>query len=561
MAISSKIIFCKNIKLDRSNNNVLTLSESDMLTLVNSTGIKVAESNDYSFIGRGDRDAIDVSLTYSTLLGCNYVAFQNTNYNNKWYFAFIDKIEYINDGVSRVHYTVDIFATWWSYWSPKACFVVREHINNDTVGANLIDEGLALGDFVCNYVNTELNPFTTFKPVVGVSKIVTSPNAGGTETIPDYTEDGSIFNGIAYIVGDGDISATSHIVRAYDEVGESGDIQYIFMAPTVLLDRFTSTAYQVTGFSDFTLKYLFLKKATSQYQRTFDFNKPSTLGNYTPVNNKLLTFPYSYLLVDPHDGNSYTYNYEDFIGSKYSFRVDAVLTPGCSVKYTPQRYKGTLTTGYNYAFSGAKLPMCSWNSDAYTNWLTQNGVNLGFATLNQQEAMGLGGIASMALGGILMATGVGGMMGAGLIMGGATGIFSSMQSDFKASMLPNQVKGNQNTGDINYTLGLMNPICYEMSIKEEKARSIDSFFTRFGYKTNQLKLPNQTGRPYWNYVEIGKGEILAYQKPNVVAIPAQDLIDINKLYERGITLWHDHSNLGDYTLSNVVPTPTPTPTV
>ena len=62
MAINSKIIFCKGIKMDKENMNVLTYSESDMLTLVNTTGIKIAEASNYSFIGKGDRDAIDVGL-------------------------------------------------------------------------------------------------------------------------------------------------------------------------------------------------------------------------------------------------------------------------------------------------------------------------------------------------------------------------------------------------------------------------------------------------------------------------------------------------------------------
>ena len=65
MARESKIILCKNIKMDRDNQHVLSYSESEMLTLVNSSGIKVVEKNDYSFIGRGDRSAINVDINYT----------------------------------------------------------------------------------------------------------------------------------------------------------------------------------------------------------------------------------------------------------------------------------------------------------------------------------------------------------------------------------------------------------------------------------------------------------------------------------------------------------------
>ena len=155
--------------------------------------------------------------------------------------------------------------------------------------------------------------------------------------------------------------------------------------------------------------------------------------------------------------------------------------------------------------------------------------------------------------GILMATGIGGMMGAGLIATGATGIFSSMQSDYKASMLPDQVKGNQNTGDVNYSLNLINPTCYEMTIKEEKAKSIDEYFTRFGYKTNRLKVPNQVGRKYFNYVEIGKSEVIGYPK-TTAGIPADSMEKINNIYRGGVTLWHDHSRIGNYA-GNIITDP------
>ena len=89
-----------------------------------------------------------------------------------------------------------------------------------------------------------------------------------------------------------------------------------------------------------------------------------------------------------------------------------------------------------------------------------------------------------------------------------------------------------------------------MSIRKEYARIVDDYFNKFGYAINRIKLPNQIGRTTYNYVQIGGGEILAYQKTDVLSVPAQDLVDINKLYQRGITLWHSHTTLGDYTQSN-----------
>ena len=563
MAKNSIVIICKNIKIDRNYQNCLTYSETEMYQLCYEN--KINMSNTFSFI-RENENTLRVPFTYQECLSANYMAFQNPRYSNKWFFAFIDSVEYVSDGATNINYTVDEFSTWWSYWNPVETFVIREHTNDDTIGSNLVDEGLGLGDYICQHVNNDLKPFNSFKPVIGVSECL--DNNETTAKIPQFYENGGIFNGVCYIVGEASPFATSHIVRGYDACGKASSIQYIFMAPTEIIESYEIGYVDPLSGYEFPISYGFIKNPTSSYVfpgygATFGsindphFYRPLAIGNYIPENKKLLTSPYCYLMVDPHDGSSYKFNYEDFNDVFYSFAVYGVLTPGCSVKFVPLNYKG-VAENYSYAFSGAKFPMCSWNSDAYTNWLTQNGVNLGFTTLNQQEAMGLGGIGSMLAGGLLMATGIGGMMGAGLIATGATGIFSSMQSDYKASFLPDQVKGNQNTGDVNYSLHLINPTCYEMTIKEEKAKSIDEYFTRFGYKTNRLKTPNQTGRKYFNYVEIGKSEIIGYPK-TTAGIPADSMEKINNIYRGGVTLWHDHSRIGNYA-GNIITDPTPPPT-
>ena len=552
MSISSKIIFCKNIKMDRDNNNVLTLSEADMLTLVNSNGIKVAESNNYSFIGRGDRDAIDVSLAYTTLLGCNYIAFQNTNYNNKWYFAFIDKIEYINDGTSRVHYTVDIFATWWSYWSPKQCFVIREHVNDDTVGSNTIPENLETGEYIC-YSTQSLYTVGTCYIAVGVTEVVDEIDQN-----PFNTRYNGIYSGIKYILCETPLAATN-LIRGYDAKGKGDAISLIFLIPTALCGTVTFSTVTIEGITTQIAKLPYSDTATL-LNSVDNITAPSYFGTYTPINNKMKVYPYMYFYVSNNAGQDVVYHYEDFVNNTASFKTYGAVTPGCSIRCVPIDYKKLLDTStpsqslrsYNYGITGAKLPICSWNSDPYTNWLTQNGVNIAGQTYTQQEISGIAGVGSMLLGGLLMATGVGGLAGAGLMAGGAAGIFNSMQSNYQKDIIPLQAKGNTSGGDVQYATGWDKIQLFKMTIRPEYAKCIDDFFTKFGYKVNRLKLANQTGRTNWNYVEIGKGEIMCYQKNDVVAIPAQDLININKLYQRGITLWHSHSALGDYSLTNTI---------
>ena len=55
--------------------------------------------------------------------------------------------------MQQIYYTIDSWTTWWEKWSVKPCFVVREHVNDDTFGLHTVDEGLDVGEVICT--NTE----------------------------------------------------------------------------------------------------------------------------------------------------------------------------------------------------------------------------------------------------------------------------------------------------------------------------------------------------------------------------------------------------------------------
>ena len=122
-----------------------------------------------------------------------------------------------------------------------------------------------------------------------------------------------------------------------------------------------------------------------------------------------------------------------------------------------------------------------------------------------------------------------------------------MVERYEHSFMPPQANGNMNSGDVNFALGICDFIFYHYSIKPEFARVIDDFFTRFGYQTNKVKVPNITGRTYWNYIKIGTSEELVNGN-----IPNNYVIEINGIAETGTTIWHNHDNIGNYSLNNTI---------
>lgn len=254
-------------------------------------------------------------------------------------------------------------------------------------------------------------------------------------------------------------------------------------------------------------KYLIIGTDTGNYagQSTPAYlsknvTKPTTLNGYTPKNKKLLTFPYCYVNLSNNNGTSNSYAYELFNSddsipnNQVMFNFKGVPSIGASIKATPYNYKLIDEDNEDEGISGGKYPTLGWSQDAFTNWLTQNAVNIGLGLASNLLSI-VGGIAT---GNPISATG-------GLISG-SMGIASQLGQIYEHSLVPNTAKGNVNVGDINICSDANSFYIYQMSIRQEYAQIIDDYFTRFGYKINRVKLPNINNRPYWNYLEIGSSE-------------------------------------------------------
>jgi hypothetical protein len=267
----------------------------------------------------------------------------------------------------------------------------------------------------------------------------------------------------------------------------------------------------------------------------FYIYKPQYLDvDYIPVNKKLLTFPYCFLNITNNVGGTKDYHYELFKGTNCNFNIKGAVSVGCSIKLYPIDYDFTsdVSTADNklHTLEGGKLPTCSWNSDAYTNWLTQNGVNIGLSTVKDLVSASAG-IATGNLGGMLSGFG---------------GIASTVASVYEHSLQPSSCKGNVNQGDINFARRNTFNI-YRMSIKKEFAIIIDRYLSRFGYKVNEVKTPNLNSRTKFNFIKVGGLDELITGD-----IPASDLEKINEICRKGVTIFHNYTNFGNYTISNPI---------
>ena len=483
---------------------------------------------DYTYIKKDN--VIQVGENIDEIIDCNYLFYRNKGFTNKYYYCFITNMEYVNENCTRITFETDCFQTWYFDINYNKTFVEREHVNDDTIGKHTIPENFELGEYISTDLQPSLNGYTEFCYCVAASELLLS---GTYQVFDDYLPSG------LYYVAFTSISSVEKYVKLFDDAGKGDAINCIFVIPKELFYNWTT----VTGYTgEISISHYTRTNAT-----TIEITKPNYLGeNYTPVNNKLFTFPYSFLQVSNHNGTIVNYYWEEFNrllnGNKYQFDLRGALCPSGSFQAYPIDYKNILNN-FDEAITLGKFPIASWNSDTYTNWLTQNGINIGGIKLNAAQAGIAGGLLQLGIGAAMVASG--NIVGGSLIGGGAAGIFGAMQADYQHSLMPDQAKGNTNVGDYSFAYGLTNLEFKRISIKNEYAKIIDDYFTMFGYKVNTVKVPNITGRTYWNYVKTIDCNIDG-------DIPQTDLNIIKAMFNNGVTLWHDASNMYNYSLSNTI---------
>ena len=533
-------------KLENDYKNELTFSNATTQLAYFSSVVQHTYSN-YTYVKKDNY--IQVSDNIDNIINCNYLYYRNVGFTTKYYLCFIKRMEYVNENCTRIYFETDVFQTWQFQIVYNRSFIEREHVNDDTIGLHTIPENLETGEYI-NSDSTILYDASTTYICVGVTEVV-DDILNALSINPRIILYNGIYSGIKYLLCDSALAA-SNLIRAYDGLGKGDGIYTIFLIPQNFLGTVTFTTVNITIDSTHTITTSLsaITSTNSAYllNTSSSFTPPSSIDSYTPKNNKLKVFPYSYFYVTNNIGNDVIYHYEDFVSNTASFKTYGSICQGCSIKSIPLNYKKLADSqnslnSFNYGVVGAKLPVCSWVTDPYTNWLTQNGVNIAGTTFNAQDVSMASSIGSMLLGTTLLTTGVGGMAGGGLLLGGAAGVFNSMQTNYQHDMIPQQAKGSIASGDVQYSTSSTKIQLYKVTIKQEMARAIDDYFSMFGYKVNRLKQPNITGRTNWNYVKTINCNFDG-------DIPQEDLQVIKKIFDNGITLWHNPSTMLDYSNSN-----------
>lgn len=534
------------------------------------------EYSNITYVRKGD--SVVINDTYDNLIKYNYCMYQNTNFSNKWYFAFIIGMDFLSPGSTRVYLKSDPWQTYQFDINFLESFIEREHIAKlaDIPGVNLLPEGLEIGE----PINNGTAEIELLNPVYVIAyagdpvedKVILPPT-------PEYELSHSVNGvqtGVAYFV-----STSIHLA---EELKQINSMKMLDKVMTI----FTIPALAVLGFETFTKEnllnpaydhgaWIFENMNTNGYDVTL-FSNPSTLDGYNPRNKKLLTYPYLYLGFTAPNGNSQIYKYEDFTNRSPQFTIKSEINPNPQIYFIPKNYKND---NLNVSESGVLqgYPSIGYMTDFYNSWLAQNSqlMNIDLSKQSQLYAVSnsqyinSGKMALVNYGGNLVEDAMLTVM-AGIGIGKGikdtanfqqelmnlsydqqrnkinyeTAISQNMALKEAQKLIPNTATLGSGSTLLGYGL-LKDNTFTRFSIRSQFARRIDKYFDMFGYMTNEVKRPNLNNRSNWNYVKTQGANIIS---KDTTFIPQTELNEIKSLFDNGITLWHTVENFLDYSKDN-----------
>lgn len=473
-------------------------SESAKLGWYNAHSPKSYEEYSYQ---RENRNYIRVQDKAENLRLYDMMCFHNSAVG-RYVFCRIMEVEFINPNTTEITYEVDYMATYVDVIRFGPCWVEREMQDDDWDGSkpswnNLQPEGIETGPL--RRINVPGNKTAL--------RLAGSPGGSALEVVvlSAYDKEGEPRVSLKPISGlpSGlnaisfswplDLSSFGNMIETYSLKGKLDGIAAIFVGPPDWMNH----ASPVEKIATLTPTW-------------------NVIDGYQLVNAKCFTSEFCNFELSNGIGNAVQLRPENFTETDtIHIDVKGGFSPGGggAIAY-PRSYET------NPMEHGVVIPFdlqCAYVGNAFANWLAQNKAS--FAT-DILSSAGKGLMAEALTGSMTMA--------------GVTTLASIMSSVSKIADRaadPLAIGGQSSGNGLNYTIGNVQFTASLLCPYTANLRSIDDFFSRYGYRTNRFKVPNVNTRPKWNYVKTSGAVCTG-------PFPKKAQLAIEKLMNNGVTFWH-----------------------
>ena len=584
------VYVCKNVPLDDTYTDTRWFdSAGEQAGFFQGLAVKIYRDMTYQRVNNGIAQP-RVALTCrvpdiaDNLYDCNYMMFQNSNYGDKWFYAFIKQVNYINPNNTELVYEIDYLQTFMFQLKIKASFVEREHATaaEDKAFANLTPEPVGVSNW-CEDTASHYRADLSTMGVTDSPKIVMGvipDDAISSVILGQGTLYSGIYSGVSFIEFDS-ADACNAMILSIGGLGYAQNIVGIWMSPAKPKEGTKAEVKRVTT-------------GINTAGESFATNT----GTYKIRNKKLLNSQFTYIKGTSDSGEEMVWKPElcgkGFDGTPGTFKGSAYIcySPNFSICFVPDYmgYSGSAfeanpTGSIEYSLPFSQQIQCVWSGSGWLGETVKSGLKLAammVATAGVAGAVGGAAVAGSAASSAIPLGGAGStVMHAGLeatkqlatigtqmspFMGGGTGAiplnpFVPLSASYgasaslapgalsqisrMASMLPAHrpvAKGAFIGDEMAFSMGLHGFEFRRMCATKDELEKLDTFFDMFGYQVNKVKVPNLHARQSWDYVKLNTPCIYG-------SVPVEGMAIIKAAFSNGIRLWHVNA-VGDYSIQN-----------
>ena len=348
---------------------------------------KIASFTEYTYIRN---NTIKIQGQIANLYAVNYMLFKNTAYENKWFYAFVTSVNYLNDNTVIIAYEIDVMQTWQFQYKIEPSYVEREIVAHDTLFGSLTEEELEVGEYLLkDYQRPGTFNSDSLVAIVGVSR-----------KISDSTDDFEIAANLLYGMPTYEtyykfqsLTELQRFYTFYQNNGNTDDLLEMVLYPAAFIHN-DDWAQDHQGFN-------YLKSLTNNneplsppYTSIYTdkaVKGTTTFQSYVPKNAKMYNSPYFKYVISDLEGNSAEYSPEYFytdlnptvtdpamqLTSKIYFLIAMPVNSIPQPYVLPQFYK-TRDWVYNksYAFIGNAFGQMPLLTDTYAAWYAMNSAQL-----------------------------------------------------------------------------------------------------------------------------------------------------------------------------------------
>lgn len=552
-----------------------SLSEQTAYFLAKPVAHSMSQAN---FTRIEGRPYIKANVSIDSLLNVNYLMFQNAQYINKWFYAFVTKLEYISKEVTYVHFQLDVLQTWRFEMNFKESFVEREHCklfdSNGRPIVNTIDEGLYYGS---EYENVHVENFIPFTDVFFLVICCKQPMHGGsvqkvtpinngipqplTYYIHPFKRNGTSPNTMVGSLGVALSSIKDVLEALYSNEQAQNNIVSLYVTEFFgrnmiyedNLMTFPSAEFEAVSVfnteNELDFNTLYCKSLNFYDFRTKDYGDKYT-GFFTSSESKLYMYPYAFTVITDFQGNQIEIKNEFIKSANLILEARGSLGHSNKTSVNVEKYKtgnNLSVTGQRYARSDHALINNNPNdvpiiTDLLSAYMQGNRNSI----VNQQNQVMFNGVMGSIAG---MLPTLDGQKGNGIgVVNSAGNAMLQMQAlqakrDDLRNVPPSIQKMGNNTA-FDYGNAQSGVFIIKKQITSEYRQKLEDFFKLYGYKVQRVKIPNFHTRSRFNYVKT-IGCTITGNFAN------EDKVELCNIFDNGITLWHN-DNIGSYSTENEV---------